>query len=72
MDVTDTSALVTGAASGLGAATAAMLAGRGVRVFGVDLPAALENAPDVPGVTRVPADVTDREQRSEEIGRAHV
>lgn len=54
--------LVTGAASGLGAATAAMLAGRGVRVFGVDLPAALENAPDVPGVTRVPADVTDREQ----------
>ena len=62
MDVTDTSALVTGAASGLGAATAAMLAGRGVRVFGVDLPAALENAPDVPGVTRVPADVTDREQ----------
>lgn len=62
MDVTDTSALVTGAASGLGAATAAMLAGRGVRVFGVDLPAALENAPDVPGVTIVPADVTDREQ----------
>ena len=62
MDVTDTSALVTGAASGLGAATAAMLSGRGVRVFGVDLPAALEDAPDVPGVTCVPADVTDREQ----------
>ncbi|MFW3384940.1 UNVERIFIED_CONTAM: SDR family NAD(P)-dependent oxidoreductase [Kocuria sp. CPCC 205274] len=70
MDVTDTSALVTGAASGLGAATAAMLAGRGVRVFGVDLPAALENAPDVPGVTRVPADVTDREQVREAVAAA--
>ncbi|MEX5261052.1 SDR family NAD(P)-dependent oxidoreductase [Kocuria sp. CPCC 205263] len=70
MDVTDTSALVTGAASGLGAATAAMLAGRGVRVFGVDLPAALENAPDAPGVTRVPADVTDREQVREAVAAA--
>lgn len=60
MDVTDTSALVTGAASGLGAATAAMLAGRGVRVTGLDLPAALERAPDVPGVRWAPADVTDR------------
>ncbi|MEX5304491.1 SDR family oxidoreductase [Kocuria sp. CPCC 205258] len=67
MDVTDTSALVTGAASGLGAATAAMLAERGVRVFGVDLPASLEDAPDVPGVTRVPADVTDREQVREAV-----
>jgi NAD(P)-dependent dehydrogenase (short-subunit alcohol dehydrogenase family) len=70
MDVTDTSALVTGAASGLGAATAAMLAGRGVRVFGVDLPAALEKAPDVAGVSYVPADVTDREQVREAVAAA--
>lgn len=70
MDVTDTSALVTGAASGLGAATAAMLAGRGVRVFAVDLPAALGNAPDVAGVTRVPADVTDRVQVREAVAAA--
>ncbi|MFI7741588.1 SDR family NAD(P)-dependent oxidoreductase [Kocuria rhizosphaericola] len=62
MDVTDTSALVTGAASGLGAATAAMLAGRGVRVFAVDLPAAIEKAPDVDGVTYLAADVTDPDQ----------
>lgn len=61
MDVTDTSALVTGAASGLGAATAAMLAGRGVRVVAVDLPAAIGSAPEVPGVTYVSADVTDRD-----------
>lgn len=61
MDVTDTSALVTGAASGLGAATAAMLARRGVRVHALDLPDAIGNAPDVPGVTWVPADVADRD-----------
>ena len=61
MDVTDTSALVTGGASGLGAATAAMLAGRGVRVVAVDLPASTEKAPEVPGVRYVSADVTDRD-----------
>ena len=61
MDVTDTSALVTGAASGLGAATAAMLVGRGARVVGVDLPAAVAAAPDVPGVRYAAADVTDRD-----------
>ncbi|GAB2621639.1 SDR family NAD(P)-dependent oxidoreductase [Kocuria himachalensis] len=70
MDVTDTSALVTGAASGLGAATAAMLAGRGVRVFAVDLPAAVEQAPDVAGVTYAPADVTDREQVAAAVAAA--
>ena len=60
MDITDTSALVTGAASGLGAATAAMLASRGVRVTGLDLPAGLERAPAVDGVSYVAADVTDQ------------
>ena len=62
MDITDTSALVTGAASGLGAATAAMLAARGVRVTGLDLPAGLERAPAVDGVSYVAADVTDHDQ----------
>lgn len=61
MDVTDTSALVTGAASGLGAATAAMLARRGARVHALDLPASIENAPHLAGVTWAPADVTDRD-----------
>lgn len=61
MDVSNTSALVTGAASGLGAATAAALADRGVRVIGVDLPAGIEKAPEVAGVTYHAADVTQPE-----------
>lgn len=62
MHVNDTSALVTGGASGLGAATAAALAARGTRVFALDLPASIEQAPPVDGVTYVEADVTDEEQ----------
>ncbi|WP_431813281.1 SDR family NAD(P)-dependent oxidoreductase [Kocuria sp. cx-455] len=62
MDVSDTSALVTGAASGLGAATAAALAARGVRVVGLDLPASVEKAPDVAGVIYHAADVTQPDQ----------
>jgi NAD(P)-dependent dehydrogenase (short-subunit alcohol dehydrogenase family) len=45
----DTSAVVTGAASGLGAAAAAALAAAGARVFGLDL--AVAGAPVVAGVT---------------------
>ncbi len=59
MQVTGTAALVTGGASGLGAATAAALAAGGATVFALDLPAALEAAPAVDGVTYVAADVTD-------------
>ncbi len=70
MDVTDTSALVTGAASGLGAATAAMLAARGVRVVAVDLPSAIEQAPAVEGLRYVPADVTDRDAVGEAVAAA--
>ena len=62
MQITDTAAIVTGAASGLGAATAAALAAEGARVFGFDLPGAIEGAPDVDGVTYVAVDVTDAEQ----------
>ncbi|NPC97315.1 SDR family NAD(P)-dependent oxidoreductase [Nocardioides sp. zg-DK7169] len=62
MQIRDTAAIVTGAASGLGAATAAALAAEGARVFGFDLPAAIEGAPDVEGVTYVAVDVTDAEQ----------
>jgi len=59
MQVIDTAAIVTGAASGLGAATAAALAQHGAHVYGFDLPDAIGNAAEVTGVTYVPVDVTD-------------
>ncbi|MFF3736527.1 SDR family NAD(P)-dependent oxidoreductase [Streptomyces sp. NPDC002566] len=62
MQLENTAALVTGGASGLGAATAAALAGRGARVFALDLKDGVDKAPEVDGVTYVPADVTDPEQ----------
>ena len=62
MQISDTSAIVTGGASGLGGATAAALAGGGARVFAFDLPAAVDKAPEVDGVTYVATDVTDPEQ----------
>jgi NAD(P)-dependent dehydrogenase (short-subunit alcohol dehydrogenase family) len=62
MLISDTSAIVTGGASGLGGATAAALAAGGARVFAVDLPAAVEKAPEADGITYVAADVTDPEQ----------
>lgn len=62
MQIKDTAAIVTGGASGLGAATAAALAGQGARVFAFDLAAALEGAPEVEGVEYVAVDVTDPEQ----------
>lgn len=71
MQVTGTTALVSGAASGLGAATAAALAARGARVFALDLPAAVAAAPDVDGVTYVPTDVTDAEQVQAAVDAAH-
>lgn len=62
MQLTDTSALVTGGASGLGAATAAELAACGATVVAVDLAGAIEKAPQVEGVVYVEADVTDESQ----------
>ncbi len=49
MQLDDTAAIVTGGASGLGAATAAALAAKGAQVFALDLPAAIETAPEVDG-----------------------
>jgi NAD(P)-dependent dehydrogenase (short-subunit alcohol dehydrogenase family) len=62
MQITDTSALVTGGASGLGAATAAALADRGARVFALDLPDSIAKAEQRDGITYVPTDVTEPEQ----------
>jgi NAD(P)-dependent dehydrogenase (short-subunit alcohol dehydrogenase family) len=55
----NTAAIVTGGASGLGAATANALAGKGALVYALDLEAALGKAPDVERVTYIAADVTE-------------
>ena len=60
MEIVGSAALVTGAASGLGAATAAALAERGALVYGLDLERAVAEAgPQPEGVTLLPADVTE-------------
>ncbi|MGE3289234.1 MAG: SDR family NAD(P)-dependent oxidoreductase [Pseudonocardia sp.] len=58
MDISGAAALVTGAASGLGAATAAHLAARGATVYGLDLAKAIADAAPADGVELVEADVT--------------
>ncbi|MEC3982190.1 SDR family NAD(P)-dependent oxidoreductase [Amycolatopsis sp. H20-H5] len=62
MQITDTAALVTGGASGLGGATAKALAAKGARVFALDLAGSIEKAEQVEGVTYVEADVTNPDQ----------
>ena len=66
MQVAATAAIVTGGASGLGAATARALAERGASVFALDLAGSIDKARAegvaegaVDGVTYVEADVTD-------------
>ncbi|EGD54155.1 SDR family oxidoreductase [Gordonia neofelifaecis] len=58
MDVTGSAVIVTGAASGLGAATAARFAEQGATVFGIDLQQSIDKAAPVGGVELVAADVT--------------
>ncbi len=62
MQTANTTAVVTGGASGLGAAAAAALAATGARVVALDLPDACADGPAVDGVEYVPTDVTDEEQ----------
>ena len=61
MDLNATAAIVTGAASGLGRATAEALIGQGAQVFGFDLPAGIEKAEPLDRLTLLPVDVTDPE-----------
>ncbi|MEO7720362.1 MAG: SDR family NAD(P)-dependent oxidoreductase [Pseudolysinimonas sp.] len=63
MQITGITAFVTGAASGLGAATAALLASKGAQVVGFDLPGAVEKpvSPPPTGVRLVGGDVTSEE-----------
>ena len=71
MELSGISALVTGAASGLGAATVAELAGRGVHVVGLDLAGGIEKMGDagVPGVDYVGADVTSEDDVANALAR---
>ncbi|WP_026421846.1 SDR family NAD(P)-dependent oxidoreductase [Actinokineospora inagensis] len=70
MQIDGTAAIVTGGASGLGAATAKAIAGSGAAVFAIDLPAAIENAPAVPGVSYLAADVTEPDQVAAAVSTA--
>ncbi|MGH3756578.1 SDR family NAD(P)-dependent oxidoreductase [Actinophytocola sp.] len=70
MRISEIAAIVTGGASGLGGATAQALAKNGARVFALDLPAAVEQAPPVSGLSYVPADVTDSAQVSAAVDTA--
>ncbi|MFY0409547.1 SDR family NAD(P)-dependent oxidoreductase [Solicola sp. PLA-1-18] len=62
MLTTETAALVTGGASGLGAATAQALVATGARVFALDLASAINDGTPVDGVSYLAADVTDGDQ----------
>ena len=70
MQITDTAAIVTGGASGLGAATSRALAAKGARVFALDLENSIKSAEQVDGVTYVEADVTNPEQVQAAIEQA--
>lgn len=58
MQIRNTTALVTGAASGLGRATVERLAAEGAHVIGIDLQSAVDAAAPIEGVTYIAADVT--------------
>jgi len=70
MELAGTTAIVTGAASGLGAAATAAVAQQGAHVIGLDLPDAIAGAPDVDGVDYIATDVTDAEQVKTAVQRA--
>jgi NAD(P)-dependent dehydrogenase (short-subunit alcohol dehydrogenase family) len=73
MQVADTAAIVTGGASGLGAATARALAERGAAVFALDLAGSIDKAQQSgapEGVTYVEADVTDPDSVAAAVRRA--
>lgn len=69
MELHGITALITGAASGLGAATAAALAKRGASVVGIDLVSSIGNAvAEVAGIRYVGADVTEEDEVRAALG----
>ncbi|MFG2039803.1 SDR family NAD(P)-dependent oxidoreductase [Dactylosporangium sp. NPDC048998] len=70
MEVDGVAALVTGGASGLGAAAAAALVDAGADVYCLDLPAAIAAADRHPGVTYFGGDVTDDNDVTDAVAAA--
>lgn len=73
MDIKGASAIVTGAASGLGNATARSFAEKGATVFGLDLSGSIEKAKEQgidEGITLIECDVTSEEQVTAAIAQA--
>lgn len=70
MQLANTTGIVTGAASGLGAATARAFADKGARVIGLDLQQSIDGAAAVEGLTYVACDVTDEAQVRAAVERA--
>ena len=70
MQLDNTAAIVTGGASGLGAATAKALAGKGAKVFALDLATSIDVVTKAEGVEYVEADVTDAAQVGDAVARA--
>lgn len=70
MQLKDTVALVTGAASGLGATTAAELVAQGATVYGVDLQPSIDKAEAQEGVHLIAADVTDPQAVQDAVAEA--
>lgn len=70
MQIKGTAAIVTGGASGLGAATVARLVDQGAQVFALDLQGSIDKAEQRDGVTYVAADVTNPEQVTAAVQQA--
>ena len=73
MDINGASVIVTGAASGLGNATARSFVDKGAQVFGLDLQQSIDKAKEQgidEGITLIACDVTNEEQVSAAIARA--
>lgn len=70
MDLNNTAAIVTGGASGLGAAAATALVEKGAEVYAIDLASSIESADPVLGVTYLSADVTDEAQVRDAVNTA--
>jgi NAD(P)-dependent dehydrogenase (short-subunit alcohol dehydrogenase family) len=68
--IKDITAAVSGGASGLGAATARALARLGARVYGLDLPTAIDKADRRSDVDYVEADVTNPHSVKAALNRA--